>query len=63
MKALLPSQVPDYVRPYIGKQETRANGSIWRAAVYDMGRHYSVIWSLVAYPWNGTLVTGPVDGF
>lgn len=50
MKPLQPHQVPDYVRPYIGQIETRADGSVWRSSVYDAGRHYSVIWNLVTSP-------------
>ncbi len=48
--------LPDYVKPYDGQTQTRADGSVWRSHVSDCGTHFAVIWNLIAYPWQGKLV-------
>ena len=48
--------LPDYAAQYVGKLETRADGSIWRASVTDCGRHFAIVWNLVAYPWRGEII-------
>ncbi len=42
--------LPSHVAPYDDCYEVRADSSLWRSTVFDMGRHYAVVWKLVRLP-------------